>query len=204
MLKLYYLQGGCPLVVHTALEWAKAEFEAVSVPHAELKSAEFLTLNPAGAVPVLQDGDWTLTQNTAILSYLDECYPEARIFGSGDARARAKARQWLGFANADLHPAFGFVFNPNKFIEGEGEGAQIRARATLKVTELYGLINAELADKEYLTGELTAADVYVYVTLRWAKMFRFDLAALENLEAYYQRVEADEGVQKALKAQGLL
>lgn len=204
MLKLYYLPGACSLVPHIALEWAKADFEAVEAAREQLKTPEFLALNPQGSVPVLQEGGWSLSQNTAIVSYINDRYPEAKVFGKGDARAQAKARQWLAFANADLHPAFGSVFNPNKFIEGEGEAAQIRARAMLKITELYGFVEAELAGKDYLTGELTIADAYVYVTLRWAKMLNIDLGALPRLEAYYQRIEADEGVQKALRTQGLL
>lgn len=203
MLKLYYMQGACPLVPHVALEWAKADFEAVRVAHDQLKTAEFLALNPAGSVPVLQDGDWCLSQNMAILSYINDLYPEAKLFGSGDVRAQAKVRQWLSFANADMHPNFGLAFNPNKYIEGEGEGAQIRARAMLKAVEHFGLVNAALEGQDYLAGELTIADIYIYVILRWARALGLDLSQLANLEGFYQRVEADPGVQSALKTQGL-
>lgn len=203
MLKLYYMPGACPLVPHVALEWAQADFEAVRVARDALKTPEFLALNPLGSVPVLQDGGWTLTQNTAILDFINTQYPQAKLFGRGDVRQQAKARQWLGFANADLHPTFNHVFNPNRFIEGEGEGAQIRARAMLKVAEYYGLVNQALQNQDYLTGELTIADVYVYVTLRWAKALGVDLGHLDELEGFYRRVEADAGVQKALETQGL-
>ncbi|PJO77995.1 glutathione S-transferase family protein [Neisseria brasiliensis] len=204
MLKLYYMQGACPLVPHVALEWAKADFEAVKMARDELKTPGFLALNSLGSVPVLQDGDWSLTQNMAILDFINTQYPEAKLFGKGDVHQQAKARQWLAFANADLHSTFAYVFNPNRFIEGEGEGAQIRARAMLQVSDYFGLVNEALHNQDYLTGELTIADVYVYVVLRWAKAFNIDLSHLDKLEGFYQRVEADEGVQKALKTQGLL
>lgn len=204
MLKLYYMQGACSLVPHVALEWTKAGFEAVKMAHHELKTSEFLALNPSGSVPVLQEEDWVLTQNMAVLDFLDTRYPEAKLFGTGGVRQQAKARQWLAFANADLHPTFNYVFNPNRFIEGEGEGAQIRARAMLQVADYFGLVNEALRNQDYLTGELTIADVYVYVVLRWAKAFNIDLSHLDKLEGFYQRVEANEGVQKALKTQGLL
>ncbi|MDH2925991.1 glutathione S-transferase N-terminal domain-containing protein [Lonepinella koalarum] len=67
MLKLYYLQGACPLVPHVALHWTKADFEAVRLERGEQKSPAFLALNPQGTVPLLTDGDWTLSQNIAIL-----------------------------------------------------------------------------------------------------------------------------------------
>lgn len=204
MLKLYYMPGACSLVPHVALEWAKADFEAVKMAHDELKTPEFLALNPLGSVPVLQDGDWTLTQNMAILDFIDTQYPEVKLFGKDGVRQQAKARQWLAFANADFHSAFAYVFYPNRFIEGEGEGAQIRARAMLQVSDYFGLVNEALQNQDYLIGELSIADVYVYVLLRWAKAFNIDLNHLNKLEGFYQRVEADEGVQKALETQGLL
>ena len=204
MLKLYYLPGACPLVPHTALFWAKAEFEAVALKHADLQSAEFLAVNAAGAVPVLQEGDWTLSQNIAILDYLNDRYPEAVIFGRGDIRSQAKARQWLAFANADVHPVFGSIFQPDRFIDGEGENAQIRARATLQALDYLTLVDQALMQQDYLTGELSIADVYFYVILRWAKLLKIDLSSLNRLEDYFLRIEGNAGVQSALRQQGLL
>ena len=106
MLNLYYLPGACSLVPHVALEWTGAEYQAVEVPRDSLQSPEFLALNPRGSVPVLQDGDWALSQNVAIVEYLNECYPEARLFGSGDAKSRARARQWLAYVNSERRKLF--------------------------------------------------------------------------------------------------
>lgn len=203
MLKLYYLPGACPIVPHVALEWAKAQYEAQAVGHDTLKSPQFLALNPQGSVPVLQDGDWVLTQNMAILDYIDEIYPQARLFGSGDAKARAKVRQWLAFANTDIHKEFGFLFNPGQLIEGEGEEAQIRTRAGIKIEKMLAQADKVLSGQNYLTGELTIADVYFFVLLMWAKHVGLDLGKLEALEVFYQRVRSNEGVQNVLKQQGL-
>ncbi|ASK28411.1 glutathione S-transferase [Neisseria chenwenguii] len=202
-MKFYYFPGACAFVSQVALEWTGAEFEAVAVERDRLKEPEFLALNPVGSVPVLQDGDWVLTQNMAILDYLDTLYPEAGLFGRGDTKARAKARQWLAFANSDVHATLRSVFAPNRFIEGEGEAAQIRARATLRVLEQLGVADRALENQDYLAGEKTVADVYFYLFLRWAVMLKIDVSALKNLAALSQRMDADAGVQKVLKQQGL-
>ena len=110
MLKLYYLPGACSLVPHTALEWIGVDFDAQAVDHTIIKSPEYLALNPNGQVPLLQEGSWTLTQNVAILDYLNDVYPQAKLYGSGDARAVARAREWLAFLNADLHKDFSLIF----------------------------------------------------------------------------------------------
>src|SRR3546814_11876522 len=65
-MKLYYSPGTCSLADHIVLEWIGKPYEAIRVSRDDRKSPEFLRLNPAGAVQVLQDGDWVLTQNMAV------------------------------------------------------------------------------------------------------------------------------------------
>ena len=81
-MKLYGLVGACSFVPHVALEWVKerenADYQFEAVTRELIKSPDFLALNPRGAVPVLVDGDLVLSQNQAILHYLDELYPTSR------------------------------------------------------------------------------------------------------------------------------
>ncbi len=86
-------------------------------------------LNPQGSVPVLQEGDWALTRNAAIVGYLGERYRQANLFGCGDARSRAGARQWLAYVNSDLHKAFAPLFAPQRFTDDESRQAKLRAVA---------------------------------------------------------------------------
>ena len=109
-MKLYGLVGACSFVPHVALEWIKerenTDYEFEAVTRELIKSPEFLALNPRGAVPVLVDGDLVLSQNQAILHYLDELYPNAKLFGSKTVRDKAKAARWLAFFNSDIHKSF--------------------------------------------------------------------------------------------------
>lgn len=206
MLKLYYLQGACPLVPHTALHWAGAKFEAVRLERGQQKSPEFLALNPRGSVPLLTDGEWALSQNAAIMEYLNTLYPQARIFGSGDAREQALARQWFALANSDLHSnAFSKLFGAAN-LTGQPEAQQDIARnATAAINSIYAQADQALSQRDYLAGaEITAADVYFYVTERWAQKFQLDLSGFTHLAAHFQRVENNSGVQAALSDQGLL
>jgi glutathione S-transferase len=78
-MKLYYFPGSCALADHVVLEWIGAPYETVKLDRAAVKSPEFLALNPSGAVPVLVDGDFVLTQNAAILCYLAELHPVTEL-----------------------------------------------------------------------------------------------------------------------------
>ena len=106
MLTLYSKPGACSLADHIVLRWAGAPFDVRIVDATQMKEPPFLALNPAGAVPVLVDGDWVLTQNAAILNYLADRCPEAGLGGDGSPEGRAEVNCWLALLNADLHPAF--------------------------------------------------------------------------------------------------
>src|SRR5262245_4707596 len=115
-MKLYYVPGACSLADHIVLEWIGEPHETVKMTWAGVKSREYLALNPDGAVPLLIDGDYALTQNAAILCYLADRHPEARLLGDGTPRGRAEVMKWLAFLNSDLHPAFKPIFSPSRFL----------------------------------------------------------------------------------------
>src|ERR1044072_5816129 len=114
-MKLYFFPGSLPLADPTALRWSWAKYEAIKLDRAATKSPEFLKLNPSGAVPVLVDGDFVLTQNVAILQYVAELYPYPRLSGAGTPRGRAEVARWLGLLNSDMHPAFKPIFGAARF-----------------------------------------------------------------------------------------
>lgn len=203
MLKLHYMKGACSLVPHIALVWSGAKYETKEWARPDLKSPEYLALNPQGSVPLLQDGDWAVSQNIAIIQYINDTQ-NAQLFGKGDVKTQAKARQWLAFANSDIHRAFGGLFNPAQFCANESAHPQIRESAVKKVSGFYQIAENILKNQDYLSGEFTIADVYLYVTLRWAKGLKLDLSAFEALARFYERVENQSVVQQALKEEGLI
>ena len=67
-----------------------------------------------------------------------------------------------------------------------------------------GVFGPSQAGKSYLVGDKPSiADAYLYVVLRWAHGKSVDLTGLDNLAAFFKRMEADKGVQAALQAEGL-
>ena len=169
-----------------------------------LKSPEFRAINPAGSVPVLVDGDFVLTQNAAIAGYIADRHPQAGLAGDGSARQRAEATRWLSFVNSDLHPAFKPLFVPAAFIEDAAQHEALRATARRRLRGLFETADARLADRQWLAGFRSFADPYLFVTLLWAGRVGVDLAGLEHLAAFRERMQADAGVQQALRAEGLL
>ena len=207
-MKLYGLIGACSFVPHVALEWVKAhshenyEFEAVSREF--IKSSEFLALNPRGAVPLLVDGDLVLSQNQAILHYLDERFPEAKLFGSKTMRDKAKASRWLAFFNSDVHKSFVPLFRLPSYAEGnEALTKTIRQQAAEQVLEQLAVANEHLESHIFFGEAISVADVYLYIMLNWCRRLGLDFSHLTQLSPFMQRVEADSGVNAVRLAEGL-
>jgi glutathione S-transferase len=197
-MKLYYFPGACSLATHIVLEWLGTPYETVKLDHAGTKSPEFLALNPNGAVPLLIDGDFVLSQNGAILYYLAERNPKAQLLGDGSLRGRADVLRWFSFLNSDLHPAFKPIFKPGRFHPDTSLARTIADIARTHVREYLERIDTQLQGRDWLVGQRSVADPYLFVMLRWAMKLKVDLSGLENVARFFARMSADAGVRTAI------
>lgn len=202
-MKLYSFSGSCGLATNIVLEWIGQPFDVQLIEKKELSSPAYLAKNPNGQVPLLEDGNFVLTQNAAIMGYLCDKNPEAKLCGEGDLQQRARIHQWLSFINSDVHPAFKPLFGATAYLQDSAMIARSQDDARQRLTTLFGRINEQLAGKEYLVGSRSIADAYLFVVARWAKSLNIDLSALEHITAFMQRMQADSAVQKALATQKL-
>lgn len=197
-MKLYYFPGACALADHIVLEWIGAPYEAIKLDRAALKSPKFLALNPEGAVPVLVDGHFVLTQNVAILYYLAEQHPDARLLANGSARGRAEVMRWLGLLNSDVHPAFKPIFAPAHFHPDPTAAKLIADTARARVRKHLERLDRHLDGQDWLAGNRSIADPYLFVLLRWARRLEVDSSGLNRLAGFVERMEIDRGVRAAL------
>src|SRR5699024_6249835 len=116
------------------------------------KQDAFLAVNPAGAVPALDVDGWILTQNTAILNYLADKYPEAGLNGDGSLHSRTEVERWLGFINSDLHPAYKPLFGATGYLEDAAAIDRTKARARQTIRTLLQRVDAQLADSDWIAG----------------------------------------------------
>ena len=202
-MKLYSKPGACSTADHIALQWTGQPYEVELLDKDSMKAPAFLAINPAGAVPAVVDGSFVLTQNSAIMGYIADSYPQAGLAGDGSPQQRAEANRWLAFVNSDVHPAFSPLFGPGKFIGDEAQYDAVRDAARKRLRGLFETANRQLADKPWLAGFRSYADPYFYITLRWAAAAKIDLSGLDNLAAFKTRMEADAGVKAVLQAEGL-
>lgn len=202
-MKLYYKPGACSLASHIALREAgfNPEIEAVDLPtHKTASGVDFYTINPKGYVPALiTDEGELLTEGVAIMQYLADLKPEAKLLPPPATLARARVQEALNFVATEVHKGFSPFFNPTTHPE-------TKAAVPANVGRRFDALEAQLADgRDYLLGaDFTVADGYLFTVLGWSPYIGLDLVKWPNLSAYRARIAARPGVQAALKAEGLI
>jgi glutathione S-transferase len=205
-LKLFFAPGACSFVPHAMLELAETPFEAVMVKlhKGEQRSAEYLSLNPRGQVPVLVDDGQTITQIVAILLHLDAKLPEAGILPASGL-ARTRALETLTWMNNTVHPTFTHVFMPEKFTDDAAAQQAIRGFAVARYRELLGELETLAAGASpWMAGERPGAlDAYALTLLRWGGHAGIDPAGFPTTWALAQRFAALPAVARAVERERL-
>jgi len=197
-MQLYYFPGACSLADHIVLEWIGVPYEAIRMDRDSIASMEYLALNPTGAVPLLVDGNFHLTQNASILWYLADRYSAAHLLGEPTPQGRAEVMRWLSLLNSDLHPAFKPIFSPTRFLPDASRTDEIAEAARNTVRKYLAILNTRLDGRDWLVDQRSIADPYLFVMLRWAVRLNVELKGFEHLGRFLERMYADPGVRKAI------
>ncbi|MDP9920715.1 glutathione S-transferase [Variovorax boronicumulans] len=200
-MKLYHMPGTCSLADLIVLQWTGADHEPVRMSPESIKSPDYLAINVGGTVPLLSHDDLSLTENVAILGYLADLYPEARLLGDGSPRARAEVMRWLGFLNSDVHKAFKPIFAPQRFLKDAAMAPVLADNARGNVREYLARLDEQLDGRDWLTGERSIADPYLFVLSRWSAARKVNMQGLDNLARFVRMMDGDAGVQAALGAE---
>lgn len=142
-----------------------------------------------------------MTENVAILGYLADLQPQAKLLGDGTPRSRAEVMRWLAFLNSDVHKAFKPIFTPGRFLKDPAAAAELGANARLHVREYLERLDARLDQRDWLTGTRSVADPYLFVVLRWSVSKKVDMSGLANLDRFLTRMYTDRGVRAAVLAE---
>ena len=170
MMKLYdyILSPSCYKVrLMAALTGEKLDIRAVDFhPGLEHRGPELLALNPAGSIPILQDGDLLLTESSAILVYLAAKAAPEWLAGN-DPEEAARVQQWLSFSGRLTASLGGARLHEMLLRPGDIDALQAQGIAALRELEL-GLVEQAERGKRFLAADRpTVADIacFPYVAL---------------------------------------
>jgi glutathione S-transferase len=199
-MNLYFSPLACSLATRIALYEAGADARYTEV---DLKAKRlpdgggFLSVNSMGQVPVLEDGDLLLTENTAVLQHVAESLPEANLVPR-DRIERSRMRAWLGFIGTELHKA---IFAP-LFDRKAPETVQSHARE--KIPLRFAVLQSHLSSHDFLVSSFTVADAYLVTVLNWTVATQIDLSPWSAVRSYHTRLLERPSIAKAVREERAL
>jgi glutathione S-transferase len=198
-MKLYYTTGACSMASNIALREAGIPFEMSKVDKRtkRVDGVEFVTINPKGYVPALRlDDGQVLTENVAVLQYIADLNPAAKLAPPAGTIERYRLQEWLSFINSEVHKAFTPLFSSEATDE-----TKTYARNYLAKRLAY--LEGALGDNKYVMGDqFTVVDAYLFTVLGWGAHVGVDIGA--KLKSYVERVRARPHVIEAMTAEGLI
>lgn len=207
ILQLYSFPTPNGVKVSIALEEMGIPYEAhtVTLSDADVKSPEFLSLNPNNKIPAIIDPNGpdgaplALFESGAILLYLAQ--KSGQLIGHSVAD-KAHITQWLMFQMGGLGPMFGQLGFFSKFAGSEWEDKRPQQRYIDEAKRLLAVLDKHLDGKEWMVGDYSIADIAIAPWLRALDFYGTkDLVGWEdnaNVVAYLERFLARPAVQKGL------
>jgi GST-like protein len=207
VLQLYSFPTPNGVKVSIALEELGLPYEAhrVTLADSDVKSPEFLSLNPNNKIPAIVDPDGPdgkplpLFESGAILIYLAE--KTGRLIGSTPAE-RYRIIQWVMFQMGGIGPMFGQLGFFVKFAGSAVQDPIPRERYIAEAKRLLAVLEKELAHREWIAGEFSIADIAIAPWLRTLDFYGArELVGWDgfpNVKAYLNRFLARPAVQRGL------
>ncbi len=201
MIKLFYVPGGCSRVPHIALEEAGATFEAVLVDFSvgEQRSPDYLAINPKGRVPALVTERGVLSETPAILAWIAQTWPEARLAPLDDPWAFAQMQAFNSYMASTVHVAHAHRNRGARWAEDEAAIAHMHDYAPRAIADAFALIETEFLKGPWVLGEdYSVCDPYLFVLSGWLPQRGVDPAQFPRIAEHRRRMAERPAVQRAI------
>jgi glutathione S-transferase len=204
MLKLYYARNSCALASHIALEETNAPYEAVRIDFvsAEQRAAEYLKINPKGRVPSLVTERGVLTETPAILAFVAQSFPEAKLAPVDDPFAFGRIQAFNSYLCSTVHVAHAHGGRGYRWADDETSFADMKRKVPQTMRECFSLIENEMLEGPWVCGDAyTIGDPYLFTISGWLARNGVDIAEFPKVKAHAEAMKARPAVQRVFQAQ---
>jgi glutathione S-transferase len=201
MLKFYYAPKSCALASHIALEEAGAEYETVRLDLAanQQREALYTAINSKGRVPSLETDRGVLTETPAILAFIAQTHPAARLAPFDDPFAFAQVQAFNAYLCATLHVAHAHKYRGYRWADEESSFADMRRAAPRAVSACFALIESTMFKGPWVMGEAyTICDPYLFTVAQWLEADGVDPSTLPRIIDHRRRMSERPAVRRAI------
>ena len=192
---LYVAAGSGSVPVEAAMALIGLDYRVIEVVtwEGEAERDKVAVANPMRQIPalILPSGE-TITESAAILIWLADAYPEARLGPTINDPRRAQFLRWMTFIPAAIYSMFWVRDEPSRLV-GEDAAAQeqVKRRTAERIAECWRVMESQIRPGRFLLGDdLSVLDLYVAVASRWTPRRTRFYAEAPRMAEVVRRVDA--------------
>jgi glutathione S-transferase len=201
MLKLYYAPGTCALASHISLEEAGADYEAVrlSFKTEDQKKPDYLKINPKARVPALVTDRGVITETPAILIYVAQTWPAAKLAPLDDPFALAGVQAFNSYLCSSVHVAHAHRMRGARWADDPAAHEAMKKKVPQSVGEAFALIEREMFAGPWVMGaNYTVCDGYLFTLTQWLSGDGVDVTKTPKIADHFKRMSERPAVRKAV------
>jgi len=201
MIKLFYASDTCSLASHIALEDAGADYSTARISFAndEQRKPEYLAINPKGRAPALVTDKGVLTETPAILAFIAQSFPLARLAPLEDPFRFAQVQAFNSYLCSTLHVAHAHRMRGNRWADDPAAIAAMQRKVPESVASCYQLIEEKMLRGPWVMGETyTICDPYLFTMAQWLEQDGVDPSRFPKVIDHRRRMSERPTVQKAI------
>ncbi len=201
MFTLYYAPGACSLASHIALEDAGAPYTLARVDFAAKAQTrpDYLAINPKARVPALVTPRGVLTETPAMLAFIAQSFPQARLAPVDDPFAFGQVQAFNSYLCSTVHVAHAHRMRGYRWVDDASAIEAMRKKVPETVGACFDLIEREMFRGPWVMGEdYTIADAYLFTLAQWLEADDVDPERLPRVADHRSRMLQRSAVKKAI------
>jgi glutathione S-transferase len=201
MLTLYSAPRTCALASHIALEQAGADYRVVRLDFRvnAQREPDYLAINPKGRVPALATPKGVITETPAILTYVAQSHPEARLAPLDDPYGFAQAQSFASYLCSTVHPAYAHRVRGTRWADDPAAIEEMKRKAPLVMSDCFDLIEQRMLAGPWVLGDVYSfCDPYLFTIAGWLGSAGLDIARWPKTAEHSRRIADDPAVQRVL------
>jgi glutathione S-transferase len=201
MMKLYFAKGTCALASHIALEEAGADYSTVRINFAvsEQRSPDYLAINPKGRVPSLVTDRGILTETPAMLAFIAQSFPQARLAPLDDPFGFAEVQAFNSYLCSTVHVAHAHRMRGTRWADDPAAIENMKRKVPDTVGACFDLIESKMMRAPWVMGDsYTICDPYLFTIAQWLEGDGVDPTRFPKVKAHRDRMSERAAVRKVV------
>ena len=200
MIKLFYASDTCSLASHIALEDAGADYSTARISFAndEQRKPEYLAINPKGRAPALVTDKGVLTETPAILAFIAQSFPQARLAPLDDPFGFAEVQAFNSYLCSTLHVAHAHRMRGNRWADDPAAIADMQRKVPQSVGACYEIVEHEMLGPWVMGDAFSICDPYLFTLAQWMEADGVDPLRFPKVRDHRKRMSERAAVKEAI------